>query len=82
MQKLLHVLLVIKYVLFLVVHLVGLDIFEHDEPAYPTQETFPDLDSKPDLPVLTDMRASISGTTFYGKAFDNATYGETQKIAK
>lgn len=50
-------------------HFVGLDVHEHDEPAYPSKETFPDPDMPVDLAVLTDMK-----TDFYGKSFENATY--------
>ena len=53
----------------------GLDIYEHDEPAYPAKETFPDAKKQlTDLAVITDMK-DISRA----KAITNEVYEEAYK---
>ncbi|XP_065070692.1 putative ammonium transporter 1 [Rhopilema esculentum] len=59
-------------------HETGFDIHEHDEPAYPAKETFPEGDTSPkSLAVLTDM----GEYNFYGKpvrAIVNGSFAETK----
>lgn len=57
----------------------GLDIFEHDEPAYPGANTFPGGEQeKKNLAIITD----VGSYDFYGKpvrAHANGSFAETKQ---